>query len=107
MVGLPLAALAVVVTLLAAEGDAIAAQPIAGGRYEGKWVALTISENGRGLSRHVQGRRGDYLEILSSAVRFPRCGGQAAAAVVIADAAVAAPFHVDGRGHFHLAERSR
>ena len=52
---------------------ALAAQPVAGGRYEGKTLALTLSDDGRSLSLGQRTFAGEQL--LDSAVRYPPCGG--------------------------------
>lgn len=74
MTRMPLAAaLITVAALLAVAHPVVAAQPIPGGRYEGKTAALTIADDGASLAPEQKLFTGAVL--LQSAVRYPPCGG--------------------------------
>ena len=90
------ASLAVGVVSLAVVSAAPAASPVKGGRYEGRAIALTISDSGRGMS--PQG----FPFVLASEIDYPACGRRGTATILLATNEAAAPLVISADGHFRM-----
>ena len=84
---------AVFAVALLATPAAHAAQPVTGGRYEGRQLALTISDDGRSLSPQP---------FIESKVKLPACGDLRRRTVTLADANGALPLQIFTSGRFVL-----